>query len=466
MVLAVAFVLRLVAAHFLGAWQDVDGRTAWEWGYEQACVAQSLAEGRGFGDPWGAGSGPTAWLAPMYPALLGLLMAIFGGVSNATAAALITIQSAADAATCVLLAQLAIGLGFRRAARPAAYLWALYPLAVWNATHTVWDTSLVAFALTLFLSRLFAPGRVPGRPPGRGRAARLGLGYGALLLLNPAPVVLFPVVLWELGGGRLGMRAARGALSFGAAAGLVCLPWMIRNQVVVGTSGLRSNLGVELMIGNHDRSIGWSEAFKYNASHVETERDRYRALGEVAYSRECRERAGEWIAAHPGAFARLVLRRARLFWLSEAPNTDVRESAGRSAAGDPLSWIKYASFLAAALGGLAGLGLLRREGGREGALLMGMLLLFGLPYYLTHVSERYRFPVDPLLVLLSAQAAIAMASARAAGDRAGEERLHCRLRALRSPDDAGSRPGRRPAAAVAWAEWSTTSESHSAASRT
>ena len=64
----------------------------------------------------------------------------------------------------------------------------------------------------------------------------MGLGFGLLLLLNPAPVALTPVVLYRLGAGREGRgEGLRAVLIFGGCVFLVCAPWMARNWLRLGT---------------------------------------------------------------------------------------------------------------------------------------------------------------------------------------------------------------------------------------
>ena len=80
---------------------------------------------------------------------------------------------------------------------------------------------------------------------------------------------------------------------------------------------------------------------------------------------------------------------------------------------DPNAWAKFFSF--AALGILGWFGALRwRTATRERALLIAALAGFGLAYYVTHVSERYRFPIDPLLALLSASFVLELIARRRA----------------------------------------------------
>ncbi|MGC2089692.1 MAG: hypothetical protein WA638_09695, partial [Candidatus Acidiferrales bacterium] len=46
--------------------------------FESANVALSVAQGHGFGSPFRVPTGPTAWMTPVYPALLAGIFRIFG----------------------------------------------------------------------------------------------------------------------------------------------------------------------------------------------------------------------------------------------------------------------------------------------------------------------------------------------------------------------------------------------------
>lgn len=401
LLLAVALAARVGAMLALDSPGRAEGATAWAWGGESAALAASLVEGRGYGDPWAHGTGPSGWLTPPYPGLVALLLALFGGVGRASATALYLLQSLASATTCVLAGRLGGALGMPRAGRLGAWLLALYPPAIWNAAQTVWDTTWVALGLTLFLWRLVAA-HAGERAPSVGRVVLLGLGFGLLLFVNPAPLAILPAVLAFLALAREEERVLA-PLAFTVAALVPGLPWMARNAAVVDAFALRPNFGVELMIGNHDGATGRPEPTKYHPSHVAAERARYLELGEGAYARECMGRALEWIRAHPDRFAALTVRRLVYFWIGEPPWLDARASGGVGAARDPLSWIKFAAFAASGAGALVALALLRDLGRGRWTLVAGVLLLFAAPYAVTHVSERYRFPLDPLIVVLDAR---------------------------------------------------------------
>ena len=391
---AAALLVRVLALVASGSASLPDGLTAWEWGGEAPTIATALHEGRGYSDPWGHDTGPTSWLTPVYPWVIAQLMSLGGGLTNTTAALLFLLQSALSAWTCVLVVQLGRRLGHPGAGRLGGWLFALYPLAIWNATSVVWDTTFVCWGVTAFLVVLLARG-----PDPRG-AAVSGLAYGALLFLNPAPIGCLPAIgAWFVL--KRGKRGLASTAAFVAAAVLVCLPWMLRNLRVLDTLQLRPNFGAELHMGNHDGVHGRPVPWETHPSHVESERALYLEHGEAGFGHEGMRRARAWIAANPGRFAALTLRRVQLFWVGELPSSDPRRSGDVSPAADPASWFKWACF---ALVGLAALIALARMplARAERVLLAGSLLLFGTPYYVTFVSERYRFPVDAVLVLLSA----------------------------------------------------------------
>lgn len=396
--------VRLAFVLYWHSGERIIGKDPWSWGYEAACTARSIAAGEGWAGqwnraqmPWGLGSGSTGWLPPAYPGLIALLMHFLGGMTATMATALFVIQSLLSAATCLCLWGIGRAIGEPRAGRWAGFVFALSPSAVWNAASTVWDTTCVAFGIAAFLLALFRWGRGASIL----RAGALGATFGALLLVNPAPVTLGPVALWFLAAqpARWSARALA-CVSFSAAAFLVCLPWLARNQRELGAFSLRTNLGIELNVGNNDLARGYP-VMSLHPSMNAPEFVRYRGMGEVPYAAWAMQQAQTWALEHPSRFVLLTLRRAQLFWFGEPPTVDPRQEPGVVAASDLKSWIKW---IAHFLGGVLCLfGAWRRA--RENAparYLLAVLLLFPAPYYLTHSMERYRFPIEPLIVFMAA----------------------------------------------------------------
>ncbi|MBL8860692.1 MAG: glycosyltransferase family 39 protein [Planctomycetes bacterium] len=402
-ILLVALTLRLA---FVAAF-DTPGDTSrglWEWGYEAASIAHSLVAGEGFANtwtrdvaPWSAGSGPTGWLLPAYPGLLALLLELTGGLTRTTAWLLFAIQGLVSSFTCVLLWGLGNRLGAPRAGRIAGWALALHPLAIWHAASTVWDTTLAAFAFTLLLWRLAGCERARGPRTW----TSYGFVFGLALLVNPAPLVLAPVVAWVAWRARPGLGPWLGALvPCALAAGAVVLPWMLRNQGEVGVFALRTNLGVELAVGNYTGSDG-RYARDRHPSHSPEEFLRYREVGEARYAADALERATSWIGANPGRFLVLTLRRTAAWWIGEDPWTDPRTDRGLRARDDPQAYAKWILHAGAGILGLLGALLWARAAAAPRPYLLALFLVPPV-YCVTHVLERYRWPIDPLLVLCAA----------------------------------------------------------------
>lgn len=409
-----AVFVRLGAAVVLGDVLDyTHSRDAqkleWDWGYEQAAVAQSVAEGKGFANPFqkrrdGPGADevrPTAWAAPVYPLLLGGLIRVFGGITREVAWILAAVQILAASSTCYLLWRLGRDLYSQRAGICAALLWAFHPMAVYLPVALVWDSTLVAMFITWFLAVMLER----GRGATMGQVAGLGVLLGATLLVNPAPLALAPMIAWYYLRPRLSERRfeARGiprlAVLF-AVAGLVVSPWIVRNVTVLGTPQIRSNLGVEVFVGNNDGAMGPFNAMLHPAYNAE-EGALYRSLGEVAYASDAMDRGLHWIRSHPTRFAHLTLERFQRFWFGPDPTKPMRLGTGFVQERDWMSWIKWVTH--ALMGALALAGMLRWKG-RPGSrtVMRGTLIWFPLVYYVTHVFERYRFPIEPIVTLAAA----------------------------------------------------------------
>ena len=143
-------------------------------------------------------------------------------------------------------------------------------------------------------------------------------------------------------------------------------------------------------MGNRPGATGFLDQSRF-PMYDKTELASYVAKGEVAYTRDKTTQALQYIRAHPAIFIRLTLRRIFRFW------------AGTGSVDGPPIYEFHA--LLTTLLGFAGLLLLYRNRMRAFAVLMALpLLLFPLPYYITHAEFRYRVNLDPLLTLLAAYA--------------------------------------------------------------
>ena len=94
--LARLFILWFVVARFPHNWLYTRG-------IELGTLAQSLVAGQGLSSPFGGSTGPTALLAPGYPAIIALFFRIFGSFTFAAAIAVMGMQLLFSVTTVLLI---------------------------------------------------------------------------------------------------------------------------------------------------------------------------------------------------------------------------------------------------------------------------------------------------------------------------------------------------------------------------
>ena len=368
---------------------------------EAGNIAFALASGEGFSNVFRGETGPTAWLAPVYPLILAAIFKVCGAFTARAFFAAVALNILFSSAACVPIFYagkriwgLGVGCG-------AAWLWTLFPNAILIPFEWIWDTSLTAFlaAAILWATLVVA------------NSARLrdwclyGLLWGLALLTNPALGALLPFLLaWAVfHSHRNGRRVWTHALLAAAIAALCCLPWTIRNYVQFHQLiPLRSNLPFELWLGNNDvfdeHAVGGRRAI----TRTEEAR-RYAQLGEPAYMREKWELAKDFIETHPALEVQLTARRFLDFWLgTHVPIKNFRESG---------SWLVRLILAGSFLTGIAAaagvvVSFWRNPSGVLAAATSPVV--FPCLYYVTHADLRYRHPIDPAVMLLTAGALAAL----------------------------------------------------------
>jgi Dolichyl-phosphate-mannose-protein mannosyltransferase len=407
-------------------------------GYETGAIAASIATGHGFSSPLGLKipSGPTAWLTPVYPYLLAGVFKLYGVYTYASLCVIVVINCVFSALTCIPIYFAARRLAGPVAAALAAWIWALYMQAIITPIQWVWDTSLAALvcACILWATLEIRDSRRPLH----------WLAYGALwafgLMVNASLAAVAPFVLiWlflqlrnqqprahELRQPALiehapdpprraelaSLRSSH-ALRLPALALLAiivgCAPWTARNAIVFHRFiPFRSNFGLELWLGNNadvpDTWAGWLHPSDNLAQRAE-----FLKLGEIAYMREKQHEALQFMATHPLDVSRFFWRRFVENWTTIwDPIQDVWHAIG---------WqekIALASNMFVVLTGFVGLLLLFRQKNEFAWPVSLFPLLYPIVYYVTHPSRRYRHPIDPILVMLTAVAVTYPFAARAA----------------------------------------------------
>jgi hypothetical protein len=364
---------------------------------ETGHIAYSLAGGKGFSSPFQRDTGPTAWLAPVYPCLLAGIFRVFGIYSLHSFFAALALNILFSAGACVPLFYAGKRIASVGAASAAAWLWALFPNALIIPFEWIWDTCLSALLVATLLWATLELGESR-----RVRAWCLyGLLWGFALLTNPAVALLFPVLLaWAAYRTRIRRPAANSMLRLllaAAVAALCCLPWTIRNYVQFHKLiPLRSNFPFELYIGNNEN---YDDQHKSHPGAITQDREilRYVRMGETAFMEEEKRKAVAFIVAHPRIEVWLTAERFVDFWVGTAtPFAAFRQA-------DSL-WLRLIllSNDAAPLGALFGIAVLLATKNEYALPTIAIPLIFPLLYYVTHTSLRYRHPIDPVVLLLTA----------------------------------------------------------------
>lgn len=359
--------------------------------YEMGLVANSLIHGLGYSSPFGGATGPTAIVAPGYPTLIAAIFLIFGSYTFASALVITGLQVLVSLVTIWLMMYVARELFDSRTATLVGAFWAVSPPLLFIPV-IFWETSFSACAFV----------GIPAlairchRKPTRGAWVLLGFCCAVAALINPALLPSFTVMMcwlaWET------RRVARGAAVMSLLTlALVYSPWPIRNAVRFHAFiPLRSTVGLELYMGNRPGATGHLDETLFPMTNRQ-EFAKYVAQGEMAYTNDQANEAWGYIRARPWHFLDLTARRVYRFW------------TGTGNASGPLIYELHA--LLTTVFGLVGLVLIYRGRLRWFAVLMILpLLLFPLPYYITHAEFRYRLNIDPLLAILAAYAVTQLAA--------------------------------------------------------
>jgi dolichyl-phosphate-mannose-protein mannosyltransferase len=364
---------------------------------ETGNIAYSLAVGHGFGSVFRGNTGPTAWLTPVYPLLVAAMFKLFGTFTVQAFFAVVFLNILFSAAACAPIFYVGKRIAGLGVASGAAWLWALFPNAVMIPFEWIWDTSLSAL---LAPTILWATLELAESPRLSGWCG-YGLLWGLTLMTNPALVSLLPLLLgWAVyrSCGKGLSRLSRPALAFGVVV-LCCLPWTIRNYVVFHRSiPLRSNLPFELWLGNNDIYDDHSPNTRTRITRYEEVR-RYTQLGETAFLQEKWEKATQFIRSHPGLELHLIGKRVVATWTGlESPVRDFLATDSLLIRG-----VLLCNVFAAA-GALLGTVALWRRRTAFAFPSTAFPIVFPCLYYATHTSLRYRYPIDPIVLVLTAVA--------------------------------------------------------------
>lgn len=366
--------------------------------FEPGNIAVALASGHGFANPFRVETGPTAWMTPVYPLILAAIFKLFGTYTFQAFLAAATLNALFSALTCLPLYAAAKRSFTPGIAAGATWLWAIFPNAILLPYESLFEASLSAL---LAASLLWATLAVAD-------SARLrdwslyGLLWGASLMTNASLIALLPFLFgWaEYRAHKRPGFSPKWPAAAAFAVLLCCAPWTLRNYVVFHEFvPLRSVAGLALWLGNNE-AAGSLTPGRLHPIANQAERDHYLELGELPYMREKQALALDYMWSHPGTEGRMIAERFTAIWTGGSAHPIADFARARS-----LRFYFVVLFnLAAALGAATALVLLWRARNPYWIPLAAFPLVFPLIYYLALAPPRYRHPIDPVLLLLTAVA--------------------------------------------------------------
>src|SRR5271154_3795737 len=366
--------------------------------FESGTIAHSLATGHGFSSPFRVDTGPTAWMTPLFPLLLAGIFRIFGAYTFHAWASTVLLNISCCTLACIPIYFVGKRIGGVALAAGAAWLWAIFPNAILLPVESMWDASISALLVATILWATFALERSESHRLRKWCA--YGLLWGVALMFNATLAALFPfLAAWLAYRAHQQNRAwFKNAAAAVAIIILCCVPWTVRNyRVFHHFVPLRSVLGLQLWLGNNDQT---QDIFRGDLHPIYNtpEREKYIALGEIAYMQQKKQEAVAYMLSHPAREASLIFYRAISIWSGGTPYP-LEDFIGTPSL--RFRWV-LAFNLVAALGAFAGTIILFRERSQFAIPVTAFPLIYPWAYYLTLALPRYRLPIDPIVLLLLA----------------------------------------------------------------
>lgn len=357
-------------------------------GAEYYKIAQALADGRGYSDPFGESTGPTAWMPPVFCALQWLFIVVLEERRLVAIAVLVLMY------TSFVIVGTAI-YSVVRSTQPvinpllivAMYVvWALgHRYWFFVLTSDVWLHSLLVAATVWALARYASTGTL-------GRWYLWALLGGIAFLTSPAVAAAWMVILGCI---YFHNRAERVhiALVLGAAFYLAS-PWIIRNAIVFHQFiPTKSNLVFELHQANvvDDDGIYDLATMQHHPYNQAIMRFQYGRLGEKQYVRAHGEQFFQAVEDNPQVFLDKVLNRLVAATVRYTPLLPQHESPAERFVKRLLYPLPVCGLITCAL--------FRRRN----RFLVGTLALFSatylLPFIIVAFYERYLLPLTPAIIL-------------------------------------------------------------------
>ncbi len=387
-IVAIALLVR-IAWVFLGhTYRFKTADNNFGFGWEMGRIAASLASGHGFGNPFGAVTGPTAWEPPLYPFLMTGVFRIFGIYSKSSAIVLLSFNSICSALTCVPIFLIARRIFSEKVAIWSSWAWALLPNVIFWCTRWIWETSLSALLLaTIFWMALTLEDRIGFLP-----WLEFGTLWAAAALNSTSLLSFLPAAgLWAWYRRSKARKTSVAGVAVASIVFVACVtPWLIRNYETFGKFiFIRDNFGAELRLGNGPGADGTWMEYLHPTQDAYAMRQ-YESMGELAYIAMRKRQAIDYIKADYARFLVLCVKRFVYYW------------AGPPKATQPpwMNEVKNSLFLASSILTFWGLGRALRLRKPDAWLLFWLILLLPAIYYIVFPAPRYRQPIEPEMTIL------------------------------------------------------------------
>lgn len=383
----------------------VDANTNHHLGAEYFNIAKAIVGGEGFANPFGERTGPTAWMPPVLPTILAGLLWACDGNRDLVMAIFIFLQVLVLIATGILVLALVGQTTNRLGTWVAAVIFLVAILGdfhLWfQFTHDCW---LVLLALNILIVGFcwFEPLH------SKKAAATWGLCGGLLAMVNPIVafawgILSLVVTIRHRSWSRLTLAVLTAMLTLA--------PWTIRNYLVFGRLiPVKSNLDYELYQSQCLLPDGLLQPRAFSVHPYVSrgrERQEYKRVGEMAFLDQKRELFWRSVRADPLDFADRVASRILGATLWYTPFNRAEEARR--------PWILWWGRLTHPLPFLS-LVILAFTAIRERLhwyqwLVMGVYVLYLLPYVVVSYYDRYTLPllgVKALLVVWAADRVLSL----------------------------------------------------------
>jgi 4-amino-4-deoxy-L-arabinose transferase-like glycosyltransferase len=394
-IVVAAFILRMAYCWYALGIRGATLPDNLAYGGETGAIAAAIAAGRGFSSPLPSIiSGPTAWLAPIYPYLLAGIFKLFGIFSYKSSLMIRTIDMACSAFICWPVYVIGTKAFGKTIGTASAWFWAFLPDGIFYSVVWVWDTALAGLCLALLFAATL-------QIRGRSRTS-WWIGYGALwgfsAMVNPSVLSLLPfMALWALWPLRRSLPlASKLALASAVIFVASITPWTVRNYLVFHKFiPLRSNFGLELWLSNSPQVPDTFAGYLHPTDDPE-EAAKYVAMTEIPYMEEKQSEALAFMRTHPRDTMRFFFRRFADNWIGmwDAP----ADMWGRLPTFYKLTLVWNCLF---SLLSFTGALFMHRTRNEYALPFTSVMLVFPLIFYVTHTTGRYRYPMDSVMGLLT-----------------------------------------------------------------